>query len=88
MYAYIPVFPFKGNRPSGLTNEKILEFALARAKHYDNLITRSHAGDTCIRIGEVLEYRQLWACIVNKKGDWDKLDLYERMELVMDTSEE
>lgn len=76
------LFPFSGPKPESLTSERIMEYAKENIERFSEMLKMAENGNPNIRPGECTEYLFCWQSVAEKKGDWDKLSLTERNEVV------
>lgn len=76
------LFPYKGPKPAALTTERTLEYASENIERFSDMIKMAEEGNDSSRPGECTEYLFCWQSIQEKKGEWDKLSLTERNEVV------
>lgn len=76
------LFPYKGPKPEVLTAERTMEYADENIERFSDMIKAAEEGNNSIRPGECTEYLFCWQSIQEKRGEWDKLSLTERNEVI------
>ena len=75
------LYPFTGERPVHLTDDKIQDYAEDNIEHFTTMLEMYDAGSTIIRDDECRLYLQLWKDI-SKTPSWDQLDSRQRGQLM------